>query len=258
MGEQRWFYRDTAEWNAMAERLKQTPCPHCKRVGMLICHGYLRGYDECNFQRTTVRARRIFCSNRHRRRGCGRTFSVWAADKIRRLSLTTRALGRFLMAAVAGSIAAAVRVVADCRRCDRTWQRIWKRFDLGQSKIRTALSAQRPSPSSPHSPRRNAVISKELLRRLRNDLPMAVTIAALGRQGPPSKMSEGYFRFLCPACGEMRATVNPRTNLAHCFACQKNTNNIDLLIALDYDFRAAVALLERLLNEHQAARSDPK
>jgi len=43
----------------------------------------------------------------------------------------------------------------------------------------------------------------------------------------------------------MRATVNPRNNLAHCSACQKNLNNIDLLISLDYDFLAAVALLER-------------
>ena len=58
------------------------------------------------------------------------------------------------------------------------------------------------------------MISKELLRRLRNDLPMAVTIAALGREGPPSKISEGYFRFLCPRCGEMlrhrQPTQQPR------------------------------------------------
>jgi DNA primase len=96
------------------------------------------------------------------------------------------------------------------------------------------------------------MIAKELLRRLRNDLPMSVTIAALGRQGPPAKISEAYFRFLCPHCGEMRATVNPRNNLAHCFSCKKNLNNIDLLMTLDYDFRAAVALLERWLNQYQA------
>lgn len=95
------------------------------------------------------------------------------------------------------------------------------------------------------------MIDAELLRRLRNDLPMPVTIAALGRDGPPAKISEGYFRFVCPNCGEMRATVNPRNNLAHCFCCKKNLNNIDLLIELDYDFRSAVALLERFLNEHQ-------
>jgi hypothetical protein len=156
VGEQRWFYHTEKEWIAISERLKQTPCPHCKVVGALIRHGYLRGYDECNSQRKAVRARRIFCSNRNLRPGCGRTFSVWGAGKIRRLSLTTHALWRFLKGAVAGSIAAAIRVVADCRRSDRTWQRIWKRFDLGQSKIRTALSAWHPPPEPAESSHRPA------------------------------------------------------------------------------------------------------
>ena len=136
----------------MAERLKLTPCPYCQVVGMLIRHGYLRGYDDSCPQRKTVRARRIFCNNRNARRGCGRTFSVWIADKIRRLSLTTRRLWHFLQRAVAGSIAAAIRA-ADGHLSDRTWQRIWKRFDRGQSKIRTALSARCPPPELPaHKP----------------------------------------------------------------------------------------------------------
>jgi DNA primase len=96
------------------------------------------------------------------------------------------------------------------------------------------------------------MIDKELLRQIRNDLPMPVTIAALGCDGPPSKMSEGYYRFLCPRCGEMRATVNPRNNLAHCFSCKKNLNNIDLLITLGYDFQSAVRILEGWLKRHQA------
>ena len=94
------------------------------------------------------------------------------------------------------------------------------------------------------------MISDELLRAIRNDLPMKVTILRLGRQGPPSKHSEGYFRFLCPACGELRATVNPRNNLAHCFSCDQNFNNIDLLIALGYDLLAAVETLEQWLRKH--------
>jgi hypothetical protein len=96
------------------------------------------------------------------------------------------------------------------------------------------------------------MISADLLRRIRNDLPMPVAIAALGREGPPAKMSEGYFRFVCPRCGEMRATVNPRNNLAHCFSCQKNLNNIDLLLTLDYDFLDAVKLLQRWLEQYEA------
>ena len=101
------------------------------------------------------------------------------------------------------------------------------------------------------------MLSQDLLRRLRNDLPMSYTIGALVRHGPPSKMSAGYFRFLCPHCGEMRATVNPKNNLAHCFWCKKNLNNIDLLLKLDYPFLNAVALLERLLKEYQGHKNPP-
>ncbi len=39
VGEERWFYRSDQEWTAIAERLKLTPCPHCKVVGTLIRHG---------------------------------------------------------------------------------------------------------------------------------------------------------------------------------------------------------------------------
>jgi hypothetical protein len=82
-----------------------------------------------------------------------------------------------------------------------------------------------------------------------------VAITALGRDGLPSKMSDGRFVFLCPKCDEMLATVNPRNNLAHCFGCQRNFNNIDLLVALDHDFRSAVALLENVLHEYLSRRS---
>ena len=150
-GGQSMFYRGEAEWTAIAQRLKLMPCPHCQVVGALIRHGFLHGFDDSSPQRKTLRARRIFCSNRQARPGCGRTFSVWAADKIRRSSLTTHALWRFLQRAVAGRIAAAIRAAA-CHLSDRTMQRIWKRFDLGQCRIRTALMALRVPPQLPAEP----------------------------------------------------------------------------------------------------------
>ncbi len=76
------------------------------------------------------------------------------------------------------------------------------------------------------------------------------SIAALGRDGPPSKIREGRFVFLCPNCGDMQATVNPRINLAHCFGCNTNFNNIDLLMTLGSDFVSVVAILEGWLNRH--------
>lgn len=46
----------------------------------------------------------------------------------------------------------------------------------------------------------------------------------------PSKVSEGFFRFLCPLCNEFRTATNPKTNLARCFRCEKNFNPIDLVM----------------------------
>ena len=111
MAEVRWFYRDAAEWNGIVERLKLTACPHCQRVGTLIRHGSLFGFDELSPRRKTIRARRVFCSNRNSRLGCGRTVSVWLAEKIRRLSLTTRGLWKFLQLAVTGPFVIAMRSV---------------------------------------------------------------------------------------------------------------------------------------------------
>ena len=83
------FYRTAQDWDTIYQHLKHTPCPHCQTVGMLICHGFLYGYDDTSPRRKTARARRILCSNRKAGHGCGKTFNVWLADKIRRLSLTT-------------------------------------------------------------------------------------------------------------------------------------------------------------------------
>jgi len=42
------------------------------------------------------------------------------------------------------------------------------------------------------------MIPADVLRAIRNDLPMPVTIKKLARDGPYGKMSEGFFRFVCP------------------------------------------------------------
>ena len=96
------------------------------------------------------------------------------------------------------------------------------------------------------------MITKEVLRHLRNDPPMPVTIAALGTDGPPVKRSEGRYRFLCPNCQEMLATVNPRNNLAQCFGCTKNLDNIGLLLTLGYNFKTAVSMLVRMYEHHRS------
>jgi hypothetical protein len=170
VGQKLWFFRNAQEWRALSERLKHLPCPHCNQVGNLNRHGCLYGFDEKNPRRKTLRARRVFCSNRQRRRGCGHTFSVWCADKIRRLSLTSACLWRFLQLAAAGCLRAACRA-ADCQLSDRTLERIWQRFRLGQSKLRTALAARCPPPQLPTPPAQRP--AAQVLAHLRAAFPDA-------------------------------------------------------------------------------------
>jgi DNA primase len=70
--------------------------------------------------------------------------------------------------------------------------------------------------------------SKEFLTMLRNEIPIAILISDLLKL--PNKVSEGYFRFLCPICSEFNTATNQKTNLARCFRCEKNFNPIDMVM----------------------------
>lgn len=87
--------------------------------------------------------------------------------------------------------------------------------------------------------------SKDKLRRLRNDIPIATVIGDI--LAIPSKISEGYFRFLCPKCKEFNTAINPKTNLSRCFKCEINYNAIDIVMAVkNYNFKEAVKFLDTL------------
>ncbi len=87
--------------------------------------------------------------------------------------------------------------------------------------------------------------SKELLRRIRNEIDIREVVPVLGL---PWKISEGYFRFLCPRCSEFNTATNSRTNLGRCFRCRRNFNPIDLVMAVRASsFTEAVEFLTHLL-----------
>ncbi len=71
--------------------------------------------------------------------------------------------------------------------------------------------------------------SKDLLHRIRNEIDIREVVHTLAL---PWKISEGYFRFLCPRCSEFNTATNPRTNLGRCFRCLRNFNPIDLVMAV--------------------------
>lgn len=122
-------------------RLKIIPCPHCKTVGYLIKHGFLRGYDSQHQLEKTIRATRLFCNNRGvSTTGCGRTFSVWIASRVKHCFLSAENLWQFLQAAVQlNNKLEAFRNLQSGLSLSSAYH-FWKRFANAQPRIRTALS----------------------------------------------------------------------------------------------------------------------
>ena len=89
--------------------------------------------------------------------------------------------------------------------------------------------------------------SKEFLRMLRNEIPIAILIADLLRLD--NKMSEGRFRFLCPMCSGFDTATNQTTNLARCFRCEINFNPIDMVMQVKrVSFVNAIEYLDEIVS----------
>jgi DNA primase len=105
---------------------------------------------------------------------------------------------------------------------------------------------------------KNRFSSRELFE-LRNNIPVDMLIR--DQLQIPSKISDDLFRFLCPVCNEFQTAVNPATNLARCFRCEKNFNTIDLVMKVEgYGFKDSVLFLKKLLekipSQHFAAETE--
>ena len=75
----------------------------------------------------------------------------------------------------------------------------------------------------------------------------------------PCKLSEGFFRFLCPLCGEFRTATHVKTNLARCFRCDKNFNTIDMvMLCRNLSFVESVEFLKACQNNPAASGKDSR
>lgn len=125
---------------------KQYPCRYCGRAGTLIGHGVLLGYAERGNDRV-VRGRRLLCSNRHRRAGCGRTWSVRLGSVIAGFCVRTGTLSRMLVAAVAASSTKSAWRQQSPGLSVRSGYRLWRRLHAAGSHLRTLLCTASPPPS---------------------------------------------------------------------------------------------------------------
>lgn len=169
------FVVSRAHLVALFGRLKLSACSRCGHVGALNRHGPMRGYSD-TVDAIVVRGWRFYCSNRHRRRGCGRTTSVWFSAMLPRFVISGAALFAFVGAAARGwTRRRAWHVHGAARLCLRSGYRLWWRFALAQSHMRNTLLTHSPPPDSIAS---NP--AHQLLEHLCRALPAATGTCAIG------------------------------------------------------------------------------
>lgn len=125
---------------AFCRKLKMTACPHCKLFGQLILHGYLRGYSEKHANLKVIRGKRFFCSNRNRRKGCGKTFSLLLPDFIKKFTLSAASLWTYFKTLLAGYSKKKAFESLCLPFTIATAYRLWKKLVLAQPELRTYLT----------------------------------------------------------------------------------------------------------------------
>jgi hypothetical protein len=128
--------------------LKQSPCPHCGCRGSLNRHSRALGNDPLTTNGQLLRGRRVFCSNRGRRGGCGRTFSIVLADVLPRHTLTASLVWQWLVKLLAGL---SVKAAAEKLRLPfalETVYRLRRSLRQGLDKVRTRLCREQSPPAS--------------------------------------------------------------------------------------------------------------
>lgn len=160
------FVSDRQGLDDLLDRTPLIACPRCHQTGALIGHGMLKGYAE----RGTggeVRGRRLLCSVRNRRAGCGRTCSVLLATVIPGFTVRTLTLSMVLTLVIDGMSRKAAWERAEAEQGRgltlRSAYRLWARLEAGQSHLRTALCGLVP-PHDMDDPRPMAQLWHHLQR----------------------------------------------------------------------------------------------
>ena len=73
-------------------------CPHCSQNNQFISHGYLYQYQHLELDSRSIKGKRVICSNRYGRSGCGRTLKLFISNVISCLTYNTLVIAVFLIA----------------------------------------------------------------------------------------------------------------------------------------------------------------
>lgn len=147
------FVRDEAHLQQQLRGVKQVTCVHCGSVGTLNLHDRVYGNHCCDADKRRMRGRRLWCSNRGKRRGCGRTMCIMHAHLLPRHTLDAASADSLMKGLGHGhSIRAAWLKACTPISLDGVY-RFVRRLRRGLDRLRTALHARcRPPPSTSPDP----------------------------------------------------------------------------------------------------------
>jgi len=140
------YYKTEKEFKTIHQKLKLYYCPHCKKSGFLILHGYLRGNSEDTYTETIKRGHRIFCSNRRKQggNGCGKTIPILLCAFIKYFTITSNTVWTFLDNIKQGLNR--LRALGHTDLVASSIYRINERFKHNQTLIRTLLARIKKPP----------------------------------------------------------------------------------------------------------------
>lgn len=155
--------------------LKLIYCPHCRKTQNLILHGYLYGFGYKTYSQRITRGHRILCSNRNRRDGCGKTFSIFFKVFLKNFIINTKSLWQVLKNHSSGKNKTRSFQSLDLPFCPTTCYRLFKKFHLKQHHIRSYLSRRCKAPKDTNE---NITPKIATLRHCQKTFPREDPIAA--------------------------------------------------------------------------------
>lgn len=143
-------------------QLENEHCIHCKQTRQLVSHGFIRkkrvGADPAAV------GKRVFCSNRNLRTGCGRTVQLYLDSTVRYLQYAGQHVAAFVLALIQGVTIQRAYLEATGAGCPRNAYRWLNKLEARLSVYRSRLHQPPLSPppqiaTSRRGPRRSVLIS---------------------------------------------------------------------------------------------------
>jgi hypothetical protein len=139
------FLNDAEALEVFHQNLKLRACPACAQTGLLIFHGALLGYGAQGSERQK-RGHRVFCSNRFRKRGCGKTFSVLFSLLLKARIIPAKLVASYLSTVLAGACRHAAWLSLRHGFSLESGYRLWRDWVASQAYLRTWLCRKIPPP----------------------------------------------------------------------------------------------------------------